>query len=586
MATKIQIRRGAGLPPSDLLVGELAYDTLNKTLYVGTGEVGNPYTEIGSVDTLAELGITATAAELNVLDNSDATTSDLNKLAQYADKLQFLANVSTDVITLLGQKAALSHSHGSILPDGTITEAATIASGDRLIISDAGAIKQSTLAFGVAGANRYLKEDGTWGNPDTDTDTTYTLYSSDLIGQSGQEGAAIGLVDSSNNVQVVVLADGDNIVIDNVNTNRVKIDTKPTIKIKKLGTNLGSNNITFEHDTSGTTVERNLNTNAAGVLQFNNNIVWHTGNDTRTISLSGDVTGSASFNGTSDITITATVPDDSHNHIISNIDNLQDSLNAKANLDSPAFIGTPTATAAIPTGDVSNRLATTAYVQSVAFGGVVLDQQVEWLFVGISNDPTDGFSGGADGKITISSNDLGQNFDWYNYDYKFVFAGSVNGEDNSALKIYFDDITTINKYSWLYNTTRINGTSSATNFLGADNGSGPLSNTILTGLGIDTTSGGGQLTGVSCEFIVSRTLIAPSAGMPGWSIRGNGSGHYFPSTQTLSTALDGAVFTNFIGTFRQDTLVSSITIDHGLQDGTTTGAHNIVSVYKRKKMYV
>jgi hypothetical protein len=168
MATKIQIRRGAGLPPSDLLVGELAYDTQNKRLYVGTGEVGNPYQEIGGIDTLAELGITATAAELNVLDNSDATTSDLNKLAQYADKLQFLANVSTDVITLLNQKAALSHSHGSILPNGTITEAATIENGDRLIISDAGVIKQSTLAFGIAGADRYLKEDGTWSNPSTD----------------------------------------------------------------------------------------------------------------------------------------------------------------------------------------------------------------------------------------------------------------------------------------------------------------------------------------------------------------------------------------------------------------------------------
>jgi len=44
-----------------------------------------------------------------------------------------------------------------------------------------------------------------------------------------------------------------------------------------------------------------------------------------TITLSGDVTGS----GTT--AITATVVDDSHNHIISNVDFLQDSLNAKAN---------------------------------------------------------------------------------------------------------------------------------------------------------------------------------------------------------------------------------------------------------------
>ena len=50
----------------------------------------------------------------------------------------------------------------------------------------------------------------------------------------------------------------------------------------------------------------------------------------RTIALSGDVTGSASFNGGSNITITATVTDDSHNHTISNIDGLQTEIDTKA----------------------------------------------------------------------------------------------------------------------------------------------------------------------------------------------------------------------------------------------------------------
>ena len=46
----------------------------------------------------------------------------------------------------------------------------------------------------------------------------------------------------------------------------------------------------------------------------------------RTIKLTGDVTGSASFNGTGDASITATVADDSHNHTIANIDGLQTTL--------------------------------------------------------------------------------------------------------------------------------------------------------------------------------------------------------------------------------------------------------------------
>ena len=49
----------------------------------------------------------------------------------------------------------------------------------------------------------------------------------------------------------------------------------------------------------------------------------------RTISLTGDVTGSASFNGTANASITATVADDSHNHVISNIDGLQTALDGK-----------------------------------------------------------------------------------------------------------------------------------------------------------------------------------------------------------------------------------------------------------------
>jgi hypothetical protein len=51
----------------------------------------------------------------------------------------------------------------------------------------------------------------------------------------------------------------------------------------------------------------------------------------RTISLGGDVSGSTSFDGTADVTITATVADDSHNHIISNVDGLQTALDAKIN---------------------------------------------------------------------------------------------------------------------------------------------------------------------------------------------------------------------------------------------------------------
>lgn len=46
----------------------------------------------------------------------------------------------------------------------------------------------------------------------------------------------------------------------------------------------------------------------------------------RTITLSGDASGSVSFDGSGNVTLPVAIVDDSHNHIISNIDGLQDAL--------------------------------------------------------------------------------------------------------------------------------------------------------------------------------------------------------------------------------------------------------------------
>jgi len=70
----------------------------------------------------------------------------------------------------------------------------------------------------------------------------------------------------------------------------------------------------------------------------------------RTISLGGDLSGSASFNGTSNITITAAVADDSHNHTIANVDGLQTALNTKYESGSNATLGTITTSNASNSG--------------------------------------------------------------------------------------------------------------------------------------------------------------------------------------------------------------------------------------------
>lgn len=71
----------------------------------------------------------------------------------------------------------------------------------------------------------------------------------------------------------------------------------------------------------------------------------------RTISLTGDVTGSVSFDGSANASITATVVDDSHNHIIANVDGLQTALDGKVAKDSN------TGSATLPAGTTAQRSA-------------------------------------------------------------------------------------------------------------------------------------------------------------------------------------------------------------------------------------
>ena len=70
--------------------------------------------------------------------------------------------------------------------------------------------------------------------------------------------------------------------------------------------------------------------NTAGNQDTSGNAATATALETaRNIQLSGDVTGTASFDGSANINITTAVQDDSHAHVISNVDGLQTALDAK-----------------------------------------------------------------------------------------------------------------------------------------------------------------------------------------------------------------------------------------------------------------
>lgn len=112
----------------------------------------------------------------------------------------------------------------------------------------------------------------------------------------------------------------------------------------------------------------------------------------RTITLTGDVSGSVSFDGSKNVSITTTVADDSHNHTIANIDNLQTALNAKAPLASPTFTGTPKigsaniATETYVTEAIAEHVAEVAgglqYKGTVGTGGTVTSLPTSGVKVG------------------------------------------------------------------------------------------------------------------------------------------------------------------------------------------------------------
>jgi len=152
----------------------------------------------------------------------------------------------------------------------------------------------------------------------------------------------------------------------------------------------------------------------------------------RTIQLSGDVTGSASFDGSANINITAAVQDDSHAHVISNVDGLQSALDAK-----------------VPT----SRIITAG--NGLTGGGDLSANRT--LTVG-------GGSG-----ITVNANDIAIDSSYTGFDSRYVnvtgdimtgdlqAAGLYVGSSNTSYDFYNNGTTYLNGATTIDANTTING---------------------------------------------------------------------------------------------------------------------------------
>jgi hypothetical protein len=134
----------------------------------------------------------------------------------------------------------------------------------------------------------------------------------------------------------------------------------------------------------------------------------------RTIGLSGDVSGSGSFDGTGNLTIAATIADDSHNHTIANVDGLQTALDAafvsaSASNDTITFTTAGGTTSSVT---IDDAVLSTENVQDVV-GGMVSSNTESGIAVTYDdtngklnfnvNDPTITLTGDVSGSATMTN---------------------------------------------------------------------------------------------------------------------------------------------------------------------------------------
>lgn len=184
----------------------------------------------------------------------------------------------------------------------------------------------------------------------TSTDTLQTVTDRGAVTNNDIQVADITAVDGTFTGNMVV---GGNLTVSGTMTT---VNTE-TINLADNIIVLNSNETGIPSQDGGIEIERGTSANKS-LLWKESTTRWSVGSDSfeaasfigslagnantatqlataRTISLTGDVTGSVSFNGTANVSITAVVADDSHNHIIGNVDGLQTALNAK--LDSSTY---------------------------------------------------------------------------------------------------------------------------------------------------------------------------------------------------------------------------------------------------------
>jgi hypothetical protein len=334
-------------------------------------------------------------------------------------------------------------------------------------------------------------------------------------------------------------------------------------------------------------------------------IVAQTLKTPRTITLSGDVTGSFTFDGSQALSVTTEVVNDSHTHDTryytetelnaGQLNNLYYTetelnagqldnryytetesntlLNAKAPLVSPVFTGTPTAPTAV-TSTNSTQIATTEFVQDVLLQANATI--AEWSFLEkITNTEQN------QGSILIS-----RDFDTDTYDYKFVVDADTNAEDNDSVKIQLNQNTS-NVYQYLVTQTRVdlepNNYVISQNFSFANDAGGRPeavpSAWIPSFVNLRPESTQVDVTRIHLEFVVSQGYGTGTFGVKSLSVKGEGTALGIKAPVSGQLILPSV--STFLGFIQAQAGLTDVTIIHDITAGTTD--NSVVRIYRRLK---
>ena len=344
---------------------------------------------------------------------SDISNHDTGDLAEGSNLYFTNERVDDRVAALVVGGTNMSVSYDDIA--GTLTFNAAAAGGYDLSNNDTGDLSEgSNLYYTNARARGAMSVvdaggDGSLSYNSSTGAITYTGPSATEV--RAHFSAGTGVTYSSGQFSIgQPVGTGSNVTFGSVTVSCNLTVSGTTTYINTQTLNIGDNIITLNADETGTPsadagieVERGTSANKS-LFWDESEDEWTVGTErfkagtfegvldgefatARTIALNGDVSGSASFNGGSNITITTTVADYSHNHTIPQVDGLEAALDNKASI----------------AGNASQSFsASTVNASAVDLGAWTLSESsgvLYFAFNGVNKMKIDGF-----GNITTAGN--------------------------------------------------------------------------------------------------------------------------------------------------------------------------------------